>query len=422
MTANNYLFPRKIIELILILLPISLLFSNIISELMILILIIFYFKYSKFKELLNNIKEPIILLLLFFWLYLILNFLINFDNNPSFDRTFFFLRFPLLILSISFFINYLNINIKKIFSWWAIIIIIVCIDLVFQFFNQVNLVGYKAIPQGAIYRLGGFMDDELKISNLVYHFGTLVFSFFFSINFLKSNRNNFVSLLFLLLINLSIFITGERANFITISFFILLLLLFISFKNLKFFFTILSFIVIIFTSIYLSNSNISQRMINKLHIKTVNIFSTDTNKNFLYKNSHHFAHYSTAYQIFKDNKFFGVGLKNFRDFCDNEKFNAEIHPKWHKKKCAMHPHSYYFEILSETGLIGLIMLSIFFIFAFLSFLKLKNNYLIISSFILITYFIPLIPRGSFFTNWNAIIFWSIFAFVYSKYIELKKIR
>ena len=93
MTANNYLFPRKIIEIILIILPISLLFSNIVSELMIIILIIYYFKYSKFEEFLNNLKEPIILFLIVFWSYLILNFLINFNNSPSFNRTFFFLDF-----------------------------------------------------------------------------------------------------------------------------------------------------------------------------------------------------------------------------------------------------------------------------------------------------------------------------------------
>ena len=55
----------------------------------------------------------------------------------------------------------------------------------FQYFNHVNLIGNEAILQGPIYRLGGFMGEELKISNFIFHFGTLVFIYFFSENFFK---------------------------------------------------------------------------------------------------------------------------------------------------------------------------------------------------------------------------------------------
>ena len=55
------------------------------------------------------------------------------------------------------------------------------------------------------------------------------------------------------------------------------------------------------------------------------------------------------------------------------------------------------------------------------YLKTKNNYLILSSLIIFIYFVPFLPKGSFFTNWNAIIFWTVFAFIYSNYIKLKKI-
>ncbi len=421
MITSKYLNSKNIIEFIFILLPISLVFSNIVSELLVFILIVFYLSSLSFNKIVSNLKEPIILLLIFFWLYLILNFFINYGKNPSLERTLFFIRFPLLILSISFCINDLNINLKKIFTYWAIIISILCIDLVFQFFNQVNLIGNKAIQQGSIYRLGGFMGDELKISNLIFNFGILTFSYLLTTNYINNNKKNLTTIIFFSLILFSIFITGERSNFITISLFSLLLLIFLFFNNLKLFLKIFSIILILFATFSLSNSKISDRMINNLFSKQIKHLSINTDKNFLYKNSHYFAHYSVAYQIFEKNKFFGVGLKNFRNFCDNEDFNYQVHPNWQEKKCALHPHNFYFEILSETGLLGMIILGSFFIISLIRFFKSKNNTLIVSSIIVLVYFIPFIPKGSFFTNWTALIFWTIFGIIYSIYIKSKKI-
>ena len=47
------------------------------------------------------------------------------------------------------------------------------------------------------------------------------------------------------------------------------------------------------------------------------------NENLLktFKESHHGAHYYTAFEIFKSYPIFGVGNKNFREECSNEKYN-----------------------------------------------------------------------------------------------------
>ena len=161
MEVNNLKISNKIIEILLIIFPIVLLFSNIISELIILTLIVFYLSISKINKVLESLKDPIILLLLLFWLYIILNYIINFQNNPDLERTIFFIRFPLLILSISFFINTLKLNLKKIFLFWLIFLLIICADLFLQKFTLTNIIGYKAIPQGDIYRL-----EDLWIKNL----------------------------------------------------------------------------------------------------------------------------------------------------------------------------------------------------------------------------------------------------------------
>ena len=53
------------------------------------------------------------------------------------------------------------------------------------------------------------MGEELKISNFIFHFGTLVFIYFFSENFFKKNKIIFLYVLFLILIIASIYITAE---------------------------------------------------------------------------------------------------------------------------------------------------------------------------------------------------------------------
>ena len=96
-------------------------------------------------------------------------------------------------------------------------------------------------------------------------------------------------------------------------------------------------------------------------------------------NSPWVSHWQVAAKIFQDNKFTGVGLKNFRNFCDDDSLNSEIAPIFHDKKCATHPHSFYFEILSEIGLLGLFLITCLFLKLFYdiinTYLKTKNYFM-----------------------------------------------
>ncbi len=423
MKLNDSLISKKFVEILVIIFPIALLFSNLLAEALIFLLIIFYFTKIKLKDLILDLKHPIIFGLIIFWFYLILNTLVNIENRPSFERTIFFIRFPLLILSLNFLINSLNLNLKKIFNFWIFIFFIIGIDLFIQFFTHSNLLGYQAIQQGAVYRLGGFMNDELKISNLLYHFGALIFSFYFCKKSTPKLNSTYLSLFFLIFMTISIYLTLERANFITILSFISLFMIFLAFKHRKIFFFYISIFLIFLFSAFLIKNDHSKRMVHDLFTK-IQLFKINTNENFLKKNSHYFAHYSAAYQLYEKNIFFGVGLKNFRKFCNDSSFDEKIHSKWQNRKCATHPHNFYFEMLSEIGLIGFILIISFFIFSFYTFFNLYkksgNTFLLLTTFILFVYFIPFLPKGSFFSNWNAMIFWFIFSIIYSIYQKILK--
>ena len=82
---------KTFIEFLFIILPITLLFSVLISEIVVFILITYYLYISDKKDKISTIIDPIIIFLIFVWVYLIINYLINFDKDPSILRTFFFL-------------------------------------------------------------------------------------------------------------------------------------------------------------------------------------------------------------------------------------------------------------------------------------------------------------------------------------------
>ena len=65
--------------------------------------------------------------------------------------------------------------------------------------------------------------------------------------------------------------------------------------------------------------------------------------------------YETSYKMWKEQPIIGFGLKSFRAKC------WEILPRIEGLACANHPHNYYLELLSEVGIIGFILMIIFFI-------------------------------------------------------------
>ena len=153
---------------------------------------------------------------------------------------------------------------------------------------------------------------------------------------------------------------------------------------------------IIFISIF-STSNLNDRFNLK------NRFVSQI----LLQKHHYFDLYKSGFQVFKNNKIFGVGNKNYRvETCDrNEITSAKNKDKY---ICTTHPHQIYFELLSEHGIIGsIIILLIFYKLIFSKIVKtcLDKNYLKIGSLIyLILHFLPIIPSGAFFNSFGLTLF------------------
>ena len=116
--------------------------------------------------------------------------------------------------------------------------------------------------------------------------------------------------------------------------------------------------------------------------------------------------------------FFGVGLKNYRIICDTQIVDPLKNSQYNVSQfCSTHPHHLYLEILSESGIIGFLLLFSTFVTFFSSIFnkikKLKNNkmyqeykgLLYGNILILFIYFWPIKTSGRFFTTWNGSFFW-----------------
>ena len=117
------------------------------------------------------------------------------------------------------------------------------------------------------------------------------------------------------------------------------------------------------------------------------------------------SEFNTGFEIWKKNKIFGSGLKSFRLKCSYDPGQT----------CITHPHNYTIELLVDTGLIGLTLIYLIFIFCFFDYLKFYINSLnlrlITLPFFLITCleFFPLRSSGSFFTTSNATVIFLMLA-------------
>ena len=90
------------------------------------------------------------------------------------------------------------------------------------------------------------------------------------------------------------------------------------------------------------------------------------------KTPQYLKEFSTFYDTWLMNKYIGGGIKNFRFYC-HERKNID---KDNKFICNMHPHNYYLEILTETGLVGFVSVLVMFISVlYLTFIK-KYFYLL----------------------------------------------
>ena len=381
--------------------PIFILFSSLLTNLFTVILIFFFLNEIKFNPK-YLVKDKILFLLILFWFFILISLFTSIYVENSIPRSLGFIRFILLSYAVAYYIGLNDFRYYKIIILiWFLIFFISSVDLFIEYILGFNLLGNVSYMPG---RLSGFLGDELKIGN--YYLGFYFLILAFSIQFFKKQ---FLSFFIIIFFSLIAFLIGERANFIKIILGLLIFLIFYEKIILKYkiiFFGLMISNAIIFVNL---NDEFKTRYKKQLYtpLKTEGVY------NYL-KGIPYGSHFSTAYEIFKENPISGIGLKNFYFECGKDKYiNKEF--VFNHARCSTHPHQLHLEILSHIGIFGyLVFICLFFhliYFGFQNYLRNKNPYLLASLiFILVSIFTP-VPSGSFFTTFGATIFWLNFGLV-----------
>jgi len=389
--------------------------SGVVNFFIIVLDIIFLFEIflKKKTHTLNNI---FFYLFVIFWLILLVNLLFSINVNNSLGRSVGFIRFIIFVFVINYFINFENQKYRKIiFNFWTIIFLVISFDLIYEFTFGKNVLGFESYMPG---RLSGFFNDELKIGHL---YSALIFITISNILVFKKNylniKNFFYNYIdyFLIFSFLIIsFIIGERSNFLKILIVLPIFVILVKKLNLvKKLIFLVSFLLVIFT-ISASNEIYKIRFWNRL-IQPI-IYNPI---NFI-NNTRYGQHYSVAIDVFKNNKLYGVGLKNYREEVKKDIYKKDTSSV---RIASIHPHQVHFEFLAELGLIGYIYFIIFFLatllISFKNYLKNKDNFQLSALLFVIASLIPLIPSGSFFTTYSATLFWINFSIMMPSIIKDK---
>ncbi len=336
--------------------------------------------YEDFKKL------PFVIFIIFF-VYIFFNSIFIGNNIVSIKSSIFFFRFGFFALAISFLLsenkNYLN----YFFLSFLISLSLLFFDSIFQKIYGFNIIGinmYHSI------RVSSFFGEELILGSFVVKIIPIILVYLYV--FYK-DISKIYSLIIILISLIIILLSAEKTSLILMIIFSLLFFAVIDFSNKLKILIVLGFISIILSIVSL-NEPIKKRIYHQL-------ISNSGSGKYIYTKMHD-SHFRTAYKMFIDKPIFGHGPKMFRFKCSDEKYNVD------KFSCSTHPHNFILQILSETGLVGLCFLIIFYISIikiflrnlFLSFLKKDFSYpeYILSTSLLVIFF-PLATSGNIFNNW-----------------------
>ncbi len=407
---------NKIIKLIFLLIPISLLSGSLAPDVLVSIIFVFLI-FKNYKNKFSFFENKFILFFLIFYV-IILYSVIFISPAPIIKQgtSIFYLRFGFFSLALYyFFLNSKNLlNFSKIIFFVFIILII---DSLIQFYFGKNILGIRLISS----RVSSFFGDELIMGSFISKIFPLNLIF---ISLLKlDNNKKFYLYIFVLIFSLFlIFLSGERTSLGMFLFQIVFIFILIKFDFYKKLICLCLFLLLSLSVLFIDEENIKKSVLIYKINSSLERFEHGFKNYISFKNNvieiipSHKGHYITAYNIYKDNKLFGTGIKSFRYFCDSKKY------KFDDSSCSTHPHNILLLFMSELGIIGFIIYTLFLIFLIIDIIKnyLRRNsseidlngynrFIFISIGILST-ILPILPSGNFFNNYMSILFYLLMGY------------
>jgi O-antigen ligase len=400
------------------LIPLFLITGPFLSDLAISFISLLFIIYCFKKKDFSYFKNKYFYFFIIFWLYLIINNLINNFNLDSLKISFFYFRYGFFVFAIVAFLNCDDKFIKYFFYCICICFVVLILDGSYQYFVGENILGWKKTV-----RISSFFGEEQILGSYL----SRLWPIFFGLSLFIINKNNkffYFFILIFILTEVLIFLSGDRSAFFNINLSAIFIILF-SKKLLKLRLITLLCSIGLLILISFINPSAKERVIDKT-FEQMNLLNQNKTNGLYIFSQQHTHHYITAYRMYLDNKILGVGVKNFRKFCSNEKYIES------NLSCASHPHNTYIQILSETGVIGflfLLTILIYFCLYLLKHLKYRlkgKNYFTDFEICILSgvaiYLWPFIPTGNVFNNWlNIVLILNLPFLIWSrKLIKTKK--
>lgn len=392
----NYFQSKSVVNLLIALIPASVVAGSLIINLNILFIIIlgFFIILKENFKLELNIENK---LLSIFFLTIIVSTFIN--NNYSFDLLFakslFLLRFLFLYLIFETLFRNKYLNLDFFFKLSLFFGSLISIDITSNYFLGISLSGFT---KNANYN-SLFGTERIAGGYLQFIFPFMV------ISIIKIFERKNIQLIFIFVITNLVLIASlislNRMPLIMSIFFIILLIIFYKKLRLVFFISLITFSF--FSSIIYKNDKIIENRLSSFYGHVSSVTKNENNNilksDFFSKgySSNHGKMFLNSFNLFKEKIWYGGGLKSFRINCPNFAIN---------KICSTHPHNQVLEILNDTGLIGFILIFTFIILIIKNYLiqglkrnqKLDKDFYIIllAGFLMIIW--PIKSTGSIFST------------------------
>jgi O-antigen ligase len=380
------------------LIPFFLITGPLLSDLAISLISVLFLIYCLKRKNFSYFNNKYFYFFLIFWFYLILNSLINNFNLDSLKISLFYFRYGVFVIAIVTLLNVDNKFIRYFFYCIFVCITALILDGFFEYFVGENILGWTNSESA---RITSFFGDEKILGSYL----SRIWPIFFGISMFIFKPKDKLFFLFVLIFILSealIFVSGDRAAFFNINLSAIFVILF-SQKLRKLRLVILSSSILLLIIISFINPAAKERVFDQTLRQMIGKEERKQEGEIFIFTKTHTHHYITAYKMYLDNKILGVGVKNFRNFCSDKRYEVS------NLSCSSHPHNTYIQILSETGIIGflfLISVLIYFCKYILKhlILKFRGKYYFTDLEICILsgiaiYLWPIIPTGNIFSNW-----------------------
>jgi len=385
---KNFNLNFEIKKILLYLLPILIIFSNALTDLILALLVFIYIFEKKFKFNLELFEY----FLLAFFVFPIISTIINFEID-SFVKSILYLRFFIFYLLFKDFLIKNNANYIK---YLFVIFILISFDLLIQYFFYYDIFGF---PKGE-HRLSGFFNEEFIVATYL----LLLFLFIFEL----VKRNVLFEFIFINIAFIIFLIIGERIIFFTFS---SIIICYYFFNKFIFTFLYISFLSILFILI-ISFFNLSY-FFNEFLYRYYDFFDHITS----YNNSIYYKLFLSSVNLIRENFLFGVGFDQFFNNCnlilENYSLKDEIF-------CSNHSHNYYLEIFSETGFFAFVNFLILICIIIYKLFK-KYSFKSIYLFYFLFYIFPIKTYSSIYSQTDGLFFIITLSFIVFKFKSAKSI-